>query len=228
MDNASAFQHLVGPAKGLIFDFDGFLADSEKYHFLSYKEVFSRYGHDIDEVEYYKYWTSLGHGAKGEIERHNLNLDRVAIRNEKLPIFSGYCEDGSIGLFPEAREMLEIFARTDKTLAIASGSVSGDIKAVLRNGGVEDIFTAIIGSDTVPVIKPEPLVFVKTLEAISLPADECVIFEDAEKGMIAAKAAGIPVIVVRTRETRDFDFSAADLALDSHRELIECVRRSGR
>ena len=225
MDKHAAFDKLVRPAKGLIFDFDGFLADSEKYHFLSYKEVFARYGHDVDEVEYYKYWTSLGHGAKGEIERHNLDLDRLVIRNEKLPIFSRYCEDGSIELFDEAREMLQIFTRSDKTLAIASGSPSADIRAVLRNGDVGDIFTTIIGSDTVPVIKPEPLIFLRTLEAISLSAEQCVVFEDAEKGMTAAIAADIPVIVVRTRETRDFDFSAANLVLESHVELLECVRK---
>ncbi len=228
MNKRAAFDNLVRPAKGLIFDFDGFLADSEKYHFLSYKEVFARYGHDVDEVEYYKYWTSLGHGARGEIERHSLDLDRLAIRDEKLPIFSRYCEDGSIKLFDEAREMLEIFARSDKTLAIASGSPSADIRAVLRNGDVGDIFTTIIGSDTVPVIKPEPLIFFKTLEAISLSPEQCVVFEDAEKGMMAAIAAGIPVIVVRTRETRDFDFSAANLVLESHAELLECVRKIDR
>ena len=48
--------------------------------------------------------------------------------------------------------------------------------------------------------------------------------EDAEKGMQAANAAGIPVIVIRTLETRDFDFSDADLAVYSHAEFLELVR----
>jgi HAD superfamily hydrolase (TIGR01509 family) len=217
-------RQLVTRADGLIFDFDGFLADSEKYHFLSYSEVFANHGHEVDETEYYKYWTSLGHGARGEIQRHGLDLDPIVIRDEKRPIFSRYCEDGSIRLFDEAHELLDILAPLGKKMAIASGSMSGDIRAVLRNAGVNDHFDAILGSDIVPKIKPAPDIFLETLAAIGLAARQCVVFEDAEKGVQAANAAGIPVIVVLTHETRDFDFSRADLVLDSHRELVDALR----
>jgi beta-phosphoglucomutase len=224
LDKKTAFADLVRAAKGLIFDFDGFLADSEKYHFLSYSEIFRRYGHTVDETEYYKYWTSLGHGARGEIERHKLDLDPIVIRDEKRPVFSRYCEDGSIPLFDEAREMLDLFSRMKKKMAIASGSMVPDIRAVLRNAGVNDLFDVLVGSDMVPRIKPDPLVFIEALKALALPAGECLVFEDAEKGVQAANAAGIPVVVVLTRETRDFDFSAADLVFDSHTELVEALR----
>jgi len=224
LDKLSKFEQLVAPARGIILDFDGLLADSEKYHFLSYSEVFARYGHEIDETEYYKYWTSLGHGARGEIERHDLDLDPKKIRIEKQPIFSGYCEDGSIQLFPEADEMLRLLSASAKILAIASGSFKRDIYAVLKNGGVSTLVGVILGSDTVPKIKPAPDIFLKTLETIQLEANECVVFEDAEKGMYAAVEAGIPVIVVRTKETKDFDFSKADLVIDSHEELGQLVR----
>ena len=62
------------------------------------------------------------------------------------------------------------------------------------------------------------------LQKIKLEPSECLVIEDAEKGMQASIAAGIPVIVIRTRETRDFDFTAADLAVDSHAELLELLR----
>ena len=45
--------------------------------------------------------------------------------------------------------------------------------------------------------------------------------------MQAANAAGIPVVIIRTRETRTFDFSQADLVLDSHAEFLEFVREAG-
>lgn len=210
----------------MILDFDGFLADSEKYHFLSYQEVFARHGHAIDETEYYKYWTSLGHGARGEIERHRLDLDPEAIRREKVPIFTRYCEDGSIELFPEAKEFLDILWAQGKKMAIASGSATHDIRAVLRNGGVSDRFETILGSDIVAAIKPAPDIFLKTLRTLALPPTACVVFEDAEKGMFAAIEAGIPVVVVRTRETADFDFSRADLVFDSHAEMIDTARKA--
>lgn len=52
---------------------------------LAYNAVFRKRGHTIDETEYYKYWTSLGLGPKGEIERHRLSIGPLAIRREKRP-----------------------------------------------------------------------------------------------------------------------------------------------
>jgi HAD superfamily hydrolase (TIGR01509 family) len=188
--------------------------------------VFARYGHTIDETEYYKYWTSLGQGARGEIERHHLDLDPVAIKEEKNPIFSRYCRDGSIQLFPEARELLDILQHTGHTLTIASGTVVPDIEAILENAGVRDRFAAIAGSDTVPTLKPAPDVLFEVMDMVGVDAYECLVIEDAEKGMFAAAAAHAPVIVVRTEQTRAFDFSVANLVLDSHTELIDFARKA--
>ena len=218
------FGRLFDRANTIIFDFDGVLADSEKFHFISYRDVFARHGHHVDETEYYKYWTSLGQGARGEIARHNLDLDPVAIRNEKLPIFSKYCHDGSIKLFPEAVELAQTLSGAGKNLTIASGTNRTDIEAILQGGGVKGLFSEIIGSDTVPVIKPAPDIFLAMLEATGREPYECLVIEDAEKGMQAAIAADIPVVVVRTKETKMFDFSAANLVMDSHEEMIALGR----
>ena len=226
MDKFHRFRKLFQTAGVIIFDFDGVLADSEKFHYLAYSEVFARYGHTIDETEYYKYWTSLGQGARGEIERHHLDLDPVAVKEEKDPIFSRYCRDGSIHLFPEAREFLDILQHTGHTLTIASGTVVPDIEAILDNAGVRDRFAAIAGSDTVSTLKPAPDVLFKVMDTVGCDAYECLVIEDAEKGMHAAAAAHAPVIVVRTEQTRAFDFSVANLVLDSHAELIDFARRA--
>ena len=219
MDNLSILKNLLDRADGILFDFDGLLADSEKYHFMSYRKIFARYGHHIDVKEYYKYWTSEGMGAKGEIERYGLDLDPYKIKAEKIPLFTRYCEDGSIGLYPEAEEIMRLFAGTGKKLAVASGSSSTDIKAVLNNTGYEGFFKTIIGSDIVPVLKPEPDVFLHAAKQIGVPPDRCLVLEDAEKGLYSAINAGIPVIIIRSKETKAFDFSRANLVADSTAEF---------
>jgi beta-phosphoglucomutase-like phosphatase (HAD superfamily) len=224
LDRLYRFKKLVDTARVIIFDFDGLLADSEKYHYLAYSEVFARYGHTIDETEYYKYWTSLGQGAPGEIARHGLDLDAAAIKEEKNPIFSRYCRDGSIGLFPESRELLDLLSATNHVLTIASGTVRPDIEAILANAGVSGLFTEIIGSDEVTNLKPAPDIFNEMMDRIGCDSFECLVFEDAEKGVSAAVAAHLPVVVVRTEQTKTFDFSLADLTLDSHAEMIELAR----
>lgn len=225
MDKFNPLRKLIEHSKGIIFDFDGLLADSEKYHFLSYSEVFARYGHTIDETEYYKYWTSLGLGAKGEIDRFGLDLDPVRIKEEKNPIFSRYCEDGSIKLYPQAERVIHLLHRAGKRLAVASGTTSSDIRAVLKNAGVTDRFEAILGSDIVPALKPAPDVFLEAAERIGQEPACCLVLEDAEKGLFAAIDAGMPVIIILTRETKDFDFSRADLVMESTAEFVSLLEK---
>jgi HAD superfamily hydrolase (TIGR01509 family) len=220
LDKAQRLTKLLKRAKGILFDFDGLLADSERYHFLSYSEVFARYGHSVNEEEYYKYWTSLGLGAKGEIERHRLDLDPADILKAKRPIFSRYCRDGSIRLYKEAEQMLHLFAGSSKRLAIASGSSSADILAVLENAGMEGLFQAIVGGDAVQNPKPAPDAFLTAADAIGLEPADCLVLEDAEKGMFAAIEAGIPVIIIRSPETKDFNFNHADLTVGSMSEFV--------
>jgi HAD superfamily hydrolase (TIGR01509 family) len=209
----------------VIFDFDGILVDSERHHMASYNAVFQKYGHTLDPVEYAKYWTSLGHGPKGEIERHRLNIDPDAIRREKRPIFSELCRNGTVHFFPEARELVERLVGAGKTLAIASGTMKSDIDAILKNEGLLQTFASVVGSDTA-ALKPDPESFLVVLREVGAKPSEAVVVEDAEKGVSAAITARIPVVVVRTPETHAIDFDGADLVFDSHAELLSFARRA--
>lgn len=211
-------------ANAIIFDFDGLLVDSEWYHFHSYSEVFKRYGHTIDEKEYYKYWTSLGLGARGEIERHRLDIDPDDIIDAKIPIYTRYCRDGSIRFFPEAREIVELLDAAGKRLAIASGSSTPNIHAILKNEKMTRYFPVVTGKNHVKKTKPDPAVFRLALEKLGREARECVVLEDAEKGMIAARALGIPVIIIKSKQTKEFDFTDADLVLDSLGEMRDMLK----
>lgn len=212
-------------ARVMIFDFDGVLVDSERYHFETYSAVFRKYGHVIDETEYYKYWTSLGLGPRGEIDRYQLPLDPKKIRDEKRPVFSEYCRNGTIRFFPEARDLVLRLVHAGKVLTIASGTVRPDIEAILKNEDLTDAFSAIAGSDMVEAPKPAPDIFLHALKMVNASPREALVFEDAEKGVGSAKAAGIPVIVVRTKETEGIDFGNADLVFDSHADLLDHARR---
>jgi HAD superfamily hydrolase (TIGR01509 family) len=209
----------------VIFDFDGVLVDSERHHMASYNAVFQKYGHTLDPAEYAKYWTSLGHGPKGEIQRHKLNIDPDAIRREKRPIFSELCRNGTVRFFPEARELVNLLVGAGKELAIASGTMKRDIMAILENEGLLETFDSVVGSD-IAALKPDPESFLMVLANVNASPSEAVVVEDAEKGVSAAIAAHIPVVVVRTPETSDIDFSSADLVLESHKEWVEMTKRA--
>ncbi|MEE9259374.1 MAG: HAD family phosphatase [Nitrospinaceae bacterium] len=207
--------------QGIIWDFDGLLADSEPYHYKAYNEVFERYGHSLDPEEYWVEWTSKGKGIQGEIERHNLKLgvDPAELRQQKFKVYSRFCQSGEIKLFPETRELVENFHATHKT-AIASGSWGYDIRSILENAGALDLFPVILGKESASREKPHPDILLNAARAMDSPPENCLVIEDALKGLSAAKKAGMPCIIIKNRLNRNIDFDGAELVLPSLSHLL--------
>ena len=218
---------LIAHAEGIIFDFDGLLADSEPYHYRAYNEVFERYGHSLDPDEYWVEWTSKGKGIAGEIERHDLDLgvDPIKLRQQKFEVYSRFCESGEIKLFADAVRLVKLLAGK-RELAIASGSWGHDIRAILKNADAESHFPTILGKEAATKEKPHPEIFLNAAKAINLPPEKCLVLEDALKGLSAASQAGMPCIIIRNQLNQDIDFSDADLLVPSLAELVSLLASS--
>lgn len=212
----SRLHSLLTHRKAAILDFDGLLADSEPYHYRAYNEVFERYGHTLNQEEYWVEWTSKGKGIAGEIERHNLKLDvePVDLRNQKFEVYSRFCQSGEIKLFPLAQSMAESLSVTQK-LAIASGSWTKDIRAILKNAGALNLFPVILGKESATREKPHPDIFLNAAERLGCTPSECFVLEDALKGLNAAREAGIPCIILRNPLNRNINFDGAELIFES-------------
>jgi len=217
---------LLDQTRTVILDFDGLLADSEPYHYRAYNEVFERYGHTLDPDEYWVEWTSKGKGIAGEIERHNLELpiDPVALRQQKFEVYSRFCESGAIRLFPEAMRLAELLAARH-TLAIASGSFGHDIRAILNNAGALHLFPLIFGKEAAPREKPHPDIFLKAAQAAGTDPAACIVVEDALKGLLAAREAGMPCVIIRNPLNKNIDFSGAALELPSLGEFVALLEK---
>ena len=220
MEKLETLKRIIAASEAVIFDFDNIIVDSEPYHYAAYSSVFSGHGHEIDREEHWREWTSRGGGAEGEIERYGLDLDPNAIRREKDPIYAEYCRNGTVRPFPPALEIIKAFRRAGYTLAIASGSYEGDIRAILSAHGIEDGFSAVVGKDRIARIKPHPETYLRAAEKIGVPPEHCLAIEDAEKGIRSAKDAGISVIVIETPITRGLPREGADLRLASLDEFV--------
>ena len=214
--HSKTLKSILEQSKGVIFDFDGLLADSEPYHYLAYNKVFERYGHSLDKDEYWVEWTSKGKGISGEIERYNLDLgiDPIELRKQKFEAYSKYCQDGDIRLFPEAIKVVERL-KTRFPLAIASGSWEYDIRTILKNAGAEHLFENILGKESTSKEKPNPDIFLKAAKTLECPVSRCVVIEDAIKGLNASKAAKMRCFIIRNQLNQNIDFSEADLVFSS-------------
>ena len=212
---------LLDRSEGIILDFDGLIADSEPFHYRAYNEVFERYGHSIDPEEYWVEFTSKGKGIQGEIARYNLKLDvkPEEMRQQKFEIYSRFCQSGDIKLFPEAKQFIQKLNGRFK-VAIASGSWAHDIRAILKNENADTLIQTILGKAPPRPEKPSPDIFLEAAQELDLPPAQCVVVEDALKGLNAAHDAGMACIIVRNCLNQNIDFPGADIILENLSEFL--------
>ena len=106
-------------------------------------------------------------------------------------------------------------------LAVASGSWAYDIRAILKYADADQYFPIILGKESAPREKPHPDIFLKAAASLNLASSECLVIEDALKGLAAAKKAGMPCIIIRNRLNQNIDFPEADLICPSLDQLLK-------
>ncbi len=183
-------------AQAVLFDFDGVLADSEPFYRKSWNTVLSDFDHSVSEKQYWKHWAFLGEGLEGEIERTGLCInDPGAAKARQKKLYSEYCLNHQIPLFPQAKSILQM-AMSLKTCAIASNTDSSLVKAI-TSSTIQHL-PPVIGGEGLRA-KPSPDIFLKASDFLSVSPLNCLVFEDARKGVKAAEAAGMPAILVRNK-----------------------------
>lgn len=117
-------------------------------------------------------------------------------------------------------EIIRELQQTGVTLAVTSSAVGNSIDAILVRLGLRDAFSLIVDGSAVKHGKPDPEAYLVTARKLGVEASECIVFEDSEVGVLAAKRAGMYCIAVRNPNalTRQ-DLSPADAIVDSMREI---------
>jgi beta-phosphoglucomutase len=191
--------------RGIVFDFDGVIANSEPLHLQGFREVLAEEGVALTESEYYARY--LGFDDAGVFEaigadrgvqwpdgRVQALVDRKAVRLEVLE------REHSV-LFPGVAAAIERLAAAGP-LAIASGALKDEIARVLVREDLARYFTAVVGAEDTPASKPAPDPYLKAvalLEAAQTsgadPA-QYVAIEDSQWGLDSARAAGLRTVAV--------------------------------
>ena len=222
----STLVDLLGNASAILFDFDGVLVDSEPVHYGVYRDIFEQRGHPLDEEDYWKYWTILGEGVRGELRRHALDhLDPEELQEEKDRNFLTACHSGVIPFDPAARSLVAAFRSAGKLVCIASNSPRVQIDAIRHSADASTVpeFDAIIGRSPDLAKKPAPDIFLAAARTLDIPPPDCLVIEDADKGLRAAHAAGMPCVILRTLQNRDFPFEGAQGMAESLSEIMSAL-----
>lgn len=197
----------------VLFDLDDLLSDTESLHCRAYQLVLREQGISLSEERYRDHWVRQGLGVVDYLRDEGLALDPATLRRAKSAQYTLLVES-SCRPMPGAIDLLDRL-RGRKTLGLASSAYADAVEAVLGKLGIADRFACIVTGNQVPRLKPFPDIFLEAARRLEVTAAECVVIEDAEKGIRAARAAGMKCIAIPSCRTAGNDFSAADIVLPS-------------
>lgn len=217
--------------RGVVFDFDGVIANTEHMHLRAFQGVFGRRGWTLDETTYFDDYLGYDDAELVRLyaQDHSLNLDETAQRDllrEKAHVFRLAIEAGAV-LYPGAAQCVRALAERF-SLAIASGSRRDEIVQILTAGNLIGAFPVIVSADDVVNGKPAPEPYLTAAARLGLDPSACVAIEDSHWGLDAAIAAGMRTIALTTTSPA-VALSAADAIVlrvdDVTEQLIDRVFR---
>jgi beta-phosphoglucomutase len=188
---------MIKEMRAAIFDLDGVIVDTAKYHYLAWKRIANQHGFDFSESDNERLkGVSRTRSLEILLEIGGVNLDEVAktkMAAQKNEWYVDYIRNmDSSELLPGASEYLHsIRARGIK---VALGSASKNAPVILERLGISQLFDVIVDGNKVSQAKPDPEVFLRAAGELNIPPERCVVFEDAEAGIQAALRAGMGVV----------------------------------
>ena len=208
----------------IIFDLDGLLADTETLHCRAYQNAMLEHGLPLSETEYGEHWVRKGLGIADWLTLQNSRLDPAAVRACKS---AHYFQLLTTSLRPMAGaiELLTALRGTRK-IALASSSYRDAVDGVLAGLAIGDFFEVIVSGLDVAQVKPAPEIFLKAAQLLGVVPAECLVLEDAEKGIVAAHRAGMRSVAIPNDYTRHHDFSKATRISDSLSEITPAFLKS--
>jgi HAD superfamily hydrolase (TIGR01509 family) len=212
--------------RALIFDLDGVLADSEPWWNDIDAALLAEYGVSY-RGEYHQ--NVLGINYRLAIEFYKkafgLSVPSEEMMRRRSEIATEFFAQ-HIDLFPSVKAVIEELRGMNLRLAVGTSSVSPSARPFLDRHGLTSFFDVIVTGEEVERGKPYPDIYLRAAEKLHIPADACLVVEDALSGIAAAKAAKMRVAAIpdtRFVDPRKYQ-NQADFILSSLKELPSLVR----
>lgn len=190
--------------RGVIFDMDGTLVDSEDMWFRLMRQFYAEHGLDVPLEAMHQlagapasqwdettsgWWSRCPRRSDEELS-HDGNELLDAWLDDHFPGYASIMNPGVPETVAELR-------RRGLKLAVASSSPHADVVDMARSCGIERYLDVVIGGDEVEHPKPDPEPYLRTMALLGIDAPSCVVVEDSDHGIAAARAAGVRVAVKR-------------------------------
>lgn len=183
------------PPQALIFDCDGTLTDSMPAHYVAWRAALAPHNLELAEERFYRLAGVPSYRIiEMLIEETGRTVDGTAILREKEAQFLRWLHLIE-PIAPVTNVVREHRGRTK--MAVASGGLRQVILAQLKQIGFEGWFEAVVCAEDTPRHKPEPDVFLEAARRLGVAPESCLVYEDADLGIEAARRAGMAWVDVR-------------------------------
>jgi HAD superfamily hydrolase (TIGR01509 family) len=196
----------------VIFDMDGVIIDSEPIHMKIEQEMFRELGISLSEKEQAGFvgTTSL-HMWETLVERFGLSWSPELLRNRERAQYMRYLDqDGGASPVEGAVDLVKSLYASGYILVLASSSSQENISKVLDHFAISSYFQIKVSGTLLPQSKPHPAIFLRAAALAGVSPNTCVVIEDAENGVKAAKAAGMVCIGFLNPNSGNQDLTLAD------------------
>lgn len=197
----------------ILWDNDGVLVDTERWHFQATREIFATVGIDLTVALYFEYFLSRSKGTSQLAAAHGLNeADIAKLQADRNARYLRMLEQEDI-LIPEVHETLAAL-RPHFAMGIVTSSRREHFETIHRRTGLLDFFDFAITHEDYAHSKPAPDPYLAAITRCGFPADQCLAIEDAPRGLRAAQAAELDCWVIPTELTRMGVFTGATKMLN--------------
>ena len=214
-------------AKGFIFDLDGVIVDTAKYHYLAWKKLANELGFEftLEQNELFK-GVSRSRCLEilldiGEIKASQEQFDTWMIeKNEDYLKYIEKMDESEI--LPDVSKVLTFLK--EKNIPMALGSASKNARSILKKVELLHYFDDIVDGTNVAKAKPDPEVFLIAAKGLGVRPENCIVFEDAVAGIGAANAANMLSIGIgnaKILSEADYNFKDfTEMSTDFLQELL--------
>jgi HAD superfamily hydrolase (TIGR01509 family) len=181
----------------VIFDMDGLMFDTERVARSAWERAMADWGYVIPDALYLTVVGRTAQSAQAIFQQAwgpHLPIEAIYYRKEQY-LEDTLTQDG-LPFKPGLVELLEQLERWRIPKAVASSTARNVVLRRLTRAEVTQRFAAIVGGDDVTRSKPAPDLFLAAARQLHVPAEECVVLEDADAGVQAASAAGMTSVMV--------------------------------
>ena len=198
----------------ILFDNDGVLVDTEHFYFRANQEALAGVGIDLDAAAYVELFLREGRGAWHLARERGLGpADIDALRAARDRRYFELVGSADV-VIPGVAAIVPALARRYR-LAIVTSSEPGPFARTHARTGLLEHFEIVLAQGDYARAKPEPDPYLRAVERLGVAGDRCLVIEDSERGLRAAKAAGLRCWVIPSGLTAGGRFEMADAVFDN-------------